>query len=62
MNLGEAAPGIPCPHVLVCFALPAAALFVPSDTSLFHATSQGQDHAPAGQYLFHKCKTETKGS
>ena len=43
MNLGEAASGIPCPHVLVWFALPTAALFVPSDTSLFHATSWGQD-------------------
>lgn len=43
MNLGEAAFGIPCSHVPVCFALPPAALSVPSDTDLFHATSWGQD-------------------
>ena len=43
MNLGEAAFGIPCLHVPVCFALPPVALSVPSDTDLFHATSWGQD-------------------
>lgn len=40
---GEDAGGIPCPHVLVSFALPPAALFVFSDTDLFHPTPWGLD-------------------
>ena len=40
---GEDASGIPCPHVLVSFALPPAALFVSSDTDLFHPTPWGLD-------------------
>lgn len=46
---GEDAGGIPCPHVLVSFALPPAVLFVSSDTDLFHPTPWGLDRS---YYLF----------